>query len=627
MKKRTHLLILPLLALLSCSPSEKEKNTTKTIQKEIDKAYAKDVHSAAQPNSAVVKHLDLNIAVSFDKKEISGTASYQFEANKGAKEIILDAKDLIIEKVSLNKQKTPTTFRLEKVDAVHGQALHISLEGNQDNTLSIQYKTTASSEALQWLSPQQTADKKEPFLFTQGQAILTRTWIPIQDSPQVRITYTAQVQVPNQMMAVMSAENPKAKNDTGTYVLKMKQAIPAYLIALAVGDIEYKPISARTGIYAEKSMLDKAHTEFSEMENMVQAAEQLYGKYAWDQFDVIVLPPSFPFGGMENPRLTFATPTVIAGDKSLTTLIAHELAHSWSGNLVTNATWDDFWLNEGFTVYFEMRIMESLYGKEYADMLASIGRQDLEEELENLHEHPKDTHLKLNLEGRNPDDGMNSIAYDKGYLFLRTLETKIGREKMDTFLQGYFTKNAFTSMSTTKFISYLEALLQETQVSFDYKKWIYGPGIPDGAIRVVSDKFAQVDEAMQQWLDGKVAAKALCAKEWNVQQKVHFVRSIPEKVTLAQMQNLDKACDFTNSGNSFIAMEWYRQAILHHYHDNGVDQKIEGFLEEVGRRWYVTTLFKAFVKAERKEEAKKIYKKTRGNYHSVTANTVDEILK
>jgi leukotriene-A4 hydrolase len=421
MKKAFILVVSCISILASCNQSKEKKMMNK---------YAEEPHSFAQPNNAVITHLDLNIDVNFNTQVISGTASYNI-TNFGASEIILDAKYLEIGTIKADGEKT--SFTLGDLDENLGQSLTVAIKENTKK-IAITYKTTHKTEALQWLSAQQTADKTNPFLFTQGQAILTRTWIPIQDSPQIRITYNARVKVPSELMAVMSAENPKKKSADGIYQFKMEQPIPAYLIALAIGDIEYKMISDRTGVYAEKSMIDKVHAEFSDMEKMVLAAENLYGAYDWEQFDIIVLPPSFPFGGMENPRLSFATPTVIAGDKSLTSLVAHELAHSWSGNLVTNATWNDFWLNEGFTVYFELRIMEALYGKERANMLALIGRQDLDDELESLKDTPNDTKLKLDLKGRNPDDGMNSIAYDKGYLFLRTLEEKVGREKMDIFL-------------------------------------------------------------------------------------------------------------------------------------------------------------------------------------------------
>ena len=615
MKKISLLSFLVLICLTSCSDSKKKEETT-------TKKYVEEPHSFAKPNEAVVTHLNLDIAVDFGTKQIKGTASYDI-TNNNATEIVLDTKFLEIQKVLAGKNEVE--FSLGDFNEQLGSALRIPIDADTKN-ITVHYNTTDRTEALQWLTPQQTADKTHPFLFTQGQAILTRTWIPIQDSPQVRITYNASVKVPSSLMAVMSAQNPKVKTTDGIYNFKMQQAISPYLIALSVGNIEYKAVSERTGIYAEKSLLEKAHQEFSDMEKMVSAAENLYGNYDWEQFDVIVLPPSFPFGGMENPRLTFATPTVIAGDKSLTSLIAHELAHSWSGNLVTNATWDDFWLNEGFTVYFELRIMEALYGKDRANMLALIGRQDLEEELEGFKDSPNDTKLKLDLKGRNPDDGMNSIAYDKGYLFLRTLEETVGRERFDTFLKNYFRSHAFSTMTTERFITYLNAnLLEKHQVSFNTKEWIYKPGIPKNQSIITSDKFRSVEKTLSEIIRKNKVDVAL-TKDWTTQEWVHFVRNFPKEITTDQLALIDNAFNLTNSNNSYIAMVWFEKAITHDYRGNNVDDNIEAFLTNVGRRWYVSTIFKAYKNSDKVAEALAIYQKARPNYHSVTVNTVDDIL-
>ncbi|MDG5493035.1 M1 family metallopeptidase [Psychroserpens sp. SPM9] len=612
MKKHSLLFSLIVLAF-ACHDEKKEPITPK---------YVEESHSYARPNTAAITHLDLDIEANFDTKTISGSATYAID-NNVATSIVLDSKFLNITKVQADGKDT--TFTLGDFDAQLGRPLIIDIAPNT-NSITVFYNTTDQTEALQWLSPQQTADKTHPFLFTQGQAILTRSWIPIQDSPQIRITYNATVKVPKALMAVMSAENPKEKTADGIYTFKMKQPISPYLMALAVGDIQYKAVSHRTGVYAEPSMVDKAQAEFSDMEKMVVAAENLYGDYDWDQFDVIVLPPSFPFGGMENPRLTFATPTVIAGDKSLTSLIAHELAHSWSGNLVTNATWNDFWLNEGFTVYFEIRIMEALYGKDRANMIALIGRQDLEEEVEGFKNEPEMTKLKLDLTNKNPDDGMNSIAYDKGYLFLRTLEETVGREKFDAFLKNYFKTNAFSTVTTEGFVDYLNTnLLEPNAIEFNVDEWIYQPGIPDNQAVIVSDKFENARRTLQSFLDQKTVDVSK-TQNWTTQEWVHFIRNFPESITVEDMKRLDDAFHFTNSSNSHIAMVWFEQAINHDYHDHHVDQKIEDFLIRVGRRWYVSTLYKAFKRHDKVDEALEIYHKARGNYHSVTSNTIDEML-
>ena len=358
---------------------------------------------------------------------------------------------------------------------------------------------------MQWLSAQQTASKNNPFLFTQSEAILARSWVPCQDSPSIRFTYDAEVTVPANLLALMSASNPREKNTTGIYQFAMRQPIPSYLLALSVGDIKFHEISQRSGIYAEPSLVDTAAWEFADLEKMIAGAEALYGKYRWDQYDVIVLPPSFPFGGMENPRLTFATPTILAGDRSLTSLIAHELAHSWSGNLVTNATWDDFWLNEGFTVYFEHRIMEKLYGRDYSEMLALLALQDLHETVDDMKAKNLygDTKLKLNLVGRNPDEGVTDIAYDKGYFFLRSIEEQHGRDKFDGFVKDYFNENAFKAMDTDGFIAYLKNYYQ-TKYSITIEDsflnaWIFTEGLPANCPKPVSTRFEKVDDFSQQW--------------------------------------------------------------------------------------------------------------------------------
>lgn len=615
MKIQKSFVYLLLIIISSCMhPKETEENVY---------SYVEDPHSYAKPNNAFIKHLKLDIKVNFDKEIISGTATYDIENNKSS-QIILDSKYLDIIKVEADGKETE--FSVGPMDKQLGQALTINIS-KDTKQIAITYKTTKDTEAIQWLSPQQTTDKQYPFLFTQGEAILTRSWIPIQDSPQIKITYEANVEVPKNLMALMSAENPKKKTSDGKYHFEMTQAIASYLIALAVGDLGYEAISDRTGVYAEKSMLNKVKNEFSDMEKMVSAAEKLYGPYAWGQFDVLVLPSSFPFGGMENPRLTFATPTVIAGDKSLTSLVAHELAHSWSGNLVTNATWNDFWLNEGFTVYFEMRIMEALYGKDYANMLALISRQDLDDELENLKDTPNDTKLKLDLKGRNPDDSMNSIAYDKGYLFLRTLENTVGREKFDAFIKTYFKDNAFSSMTTEKFVTYLKTnLLDKEGVNFNVDGWINQPGIPEQHAKITSEKFKNVDLILKDFVvSGKKVDQKITA-DWSTQEWVHFIRNFPANLGAESMATLDKNLNLSNSSNSYIQMVWYEQALDHDYHGHHVDQKIEEFLTHVGRRWYVETLFKAFKRNNRMEDALKIYEKARPNYHSVTSNTIDKLL-
>lgn len=588
-----------------------------------------DKHSFSHPEEVVTTHLNLEIIVDFEAKIIRGTASYDITNKTGAGEVVFDTRNLKI-KACRDAFGNPLDFKLGKEYPILGKPLTVEL-GKDTRLVAIQFETTANSDALQWLDPVQTADKKHPFLFTQGQAILTRTWLPCQDSPGIRFTYDATVKVPKDLLPVMSANNLQAKNAEGTYFFQMKQPIPAYLVALAIGDLEFGSIGGRTGVYAEPSVLESAIYEFGDMEKMLEAAEELYGAYRWERYDVIVLPPSFPFGGMENPRLTFATPTILAGDRSLTALIAHELAHSWSGNLVTNATWDDFWLNEGFTVYFERRIMESLYGDSYAQMLALLGYQDLEHTLEELGSETEDTHLKLDLAGRDPDDGMTDIAYEKGNFFLTHIEQQVGRERFDDFLKTYFETHAFKTMTTEAFIEYLnkeligddKALADKIQVD----AWIFKPGIPDGMVAPVSNRFEIVDGMITQFMEG-IGAKQLAGmgtKDWTTHEWLHFIRHLPANLSVEQMEDLDQEFGFTASGNSEIQAAWFDHVILHDY--EAAYPALEAFLLRVGRRKFLKPIYAALAKTEAgRKRATDIYKKARPNYHAVSTGTIDEIL-
>jgi leukotriene-A4 hydrolase len=415
------------MATLAC---QKKETAEKTLT-------VNDEHTFSQPEIAVVKHLDLDIKVDFDTQTISGKASWEIDNISKGNEIIFDENTLNITKVTLGDEEKETEFELGTEVELHGKPLKITIEPNTTK-VNIYYTTTKDAVALQWLTPEQTADKKKPFLFSQGESICSRTWIPCQDSPGVRFTYNAKVTVPKDLMAVMSAENPHQKNDTGVYTFKQDKAIPSYLMAIAVGDIEFQSIDNRTGVYAEPSMLKKSAWEFAELGKMVVAAEKLYGPYRWGRYDVLVLPPSFPYGGMENPNLTFLTSRVIAGDRSLTSLLAHELGHSWSGNLVTNATWDDIWLNEGFTTYVEHRIGEEIFGKKEAEMQDVISRKELDDNIAEYGNTNPDTRLKVSLKDRNPDEGISQIPYVKGYEFLKVIEKAVGREKFDPFIKNYF---------------------------------------------------------------------------------------------------------------------------------------------------------------------------------------------
>ena len=602
-------------ALTSCKISEDTSAIPHSINP-MTTSKLFDPHSAST-SDARVSHLHWTANVNVETHIISANATFDFVAEKGAKQISFDTKDLNIEWVKVNGRKA--FFSMDEVKPFLGQALHVEIK-DTDNQVSIQYTTSPNAEALLWVEK----ENELPFLFSQSQAILARTWIPCQDSPSVRFTYSADVTVPKELMALMSAENPQVKSPDGKYHFEMKQRIPSYLLALAVGDVAFKSLSENTGVYATADMLELAYNEFSDMPGMVKAAEDLYGPYAWERYDVLVLPGAFPFGGMENPRLTFATPTILAGDKSLVSLIAHELAHSWSGNLVTNATWNDFWLNEGFTVYFEQRIMESLYGKARAEMLATLARQDLNATLAEL--PAEDTHLKLALENRNPDDGMNDIAYNKGYFFLRTIEEKIGREKFDAFLKNYFQSHAFGVMTTEGFIDILttELLTKEQADAIGIDEWIYSAGLPANTAVVQSAELEKVDELRLKWEGDEIKNSDLPWNNWSYQERYRFLSNVNYNLSLTKIQSLDESFHISKIGNSEVLFAWLMLSIQ--AKNEAVFADLATFLEKVGRRKFVAPLYEAMENNGYHVTALSIYAHCRGNYHAVTQNTVDETL-
>ncbi|GAA6139992.1 M1 family metallopeptidase [Arenicella sp. 4NH20-0111] len=582
-----------------------------------DIEVGKDYHSFSNPEQVVIQHIALDLTVDFDKKVLTGTAELTFEKkDEAAKLLILDTRDLTIHGVTSDQQVLEHSLRSS--DSFLGSALEITLP-EQGNKLTVAYTTSPDASGLQWLNPQQTAGGKQPFLFSQAQAIHARSFIPLQDSPQVRVTYSATLRTPIDLLAVMSASNDPQMKVDGVYEFTMPQPVPSYLIALAVGDLRFKAMGERTGVYAEPSMLEAAAAEFEDTESMLIETEKRYGPYGWDRYDLLILPPSFPFGGMENPRLSFITPTVIAGDKSLVSLIAHELAHSWSGNTVTNATWRDLWLNEGFTTYLTYRIMEMVYGTDRYKMEAVLGFEDLEADIGRL--ELDDEILAIDLRGRDPDDVFSNIPYEKGALFLRELEQKVGRDDFDVFLTKYFEEFAFQSITTDQFVDYLkQTLLKDHADKLDIKRieaWIFNGGLPEELPLEKSNAFTLVDDARTKWLTGELKASDIETKNWVVHQWLYFLNNLPEKLTEQQLADLDAAFDLTNSKNNEIAHSWLLMSVRNWYEP--ALPRLRQYLVEIGRNKLVKPLYRELAKTEKgRALGKAAFTKAKPGYHPLT---------
>jgi aminopeptidase N len=601
-----------------------------------------DVHSFANVREAMVRHLDLYLDVDFRNRRLSGVVDLQVERlDPASSRLVLDTRDLVIRDVwqVAGAQFTRLPFALGDPHAgglgVLGRPLTITLPlaaAASRTTVRISYQTQPQASGLQWLTPAQTAGKSDPFLFSQSQAIHARSWIPLQDTPQVRATYTAQIHAPRGLRAVMSANNlgadhrPQQPAD-GVYRFEMPQAIPSYLIAIGVGRLDYRELGPRTAIYAEPPLIEAAAREFVDTEKMVAACEQLFGPYRWDRYDMLVLPPSFPFGGMENPRLTFLSPTIIAGDRSLVSTTAHELAHSWSGNLVTNATWRDFWLNEGFTVFLQSRIVEKLYGERRAAMEDVLGLQILGRALRSL--PPGDQLLAIDLRGRDPDDGVTAVPYQKGRLFLRWLESRYGRPRLDSFLKSYFDHFAFQSITTEQFRGYLLDTLMAREPSrvsaAELDQWLLQPGLPSFAALPSSDAFVRIDALRTGWLDGSTTLASIPGAQWSTQEWLHFLNGMPTRVAAAKLQELDAAFALTASGNAEIAHGWLLIAI--HNDHRAAYPRLESYLISIGRRKLIKPLYQALVQtADGRAIAQRIYAKARAGYHPIAITTLDPIV-
>ena len=600
----------------------------------VNSAALHDEHSYAEPDKVRIGDLALDLALDFDRRQLAGTATYALKwLDPNATQLVLDTRDLAIAKVEgVDKQGqwTPLQYALAAPDPILGSKLAVQVP-QRNAQVRVTYTTSPDASGLQWLAPAMTEGKQQPFMFSQSQAIHARSWVPLQDTPAVRFTYSAHVTSPVNAMVLMSADNAGATAKSGTardgdYTFTMPQPIPSYLLAIAAGDLVFEPISERSGVWAEPAMVHKAASEFADTEKMMQVAEKLYGPYRWGRYDILVLPPSFPFGGMENPRLTFATPTVIVGDKSLVSLVAHELAHSWSGNLVTNSSWKNIWLNEGFTTYVQGRITEALYGDELAEMERQIDQDELAEEIRTAEIAPADQVLALPpLTGRDPDDALSDIAYVKGAWFLRFLEQRFGREVFDPFLRGWFDSHAFQSATNDQFIDYLQKNLlaksPNTVTPAELQAWVREPGIPAFAQRARSRNFGIVNAARIAWSgEGKLPPSSITSP-WSTQEWMHFLDGMPQTLTPEQMAALDAAYHFTGTPNGELAQRWYPLAVRSGYH--AADEEMAAFMQRVGRRKLIMPIYEALVKTpEGLAFAQEVFARARPGYHPITTASV-----
>jgi len=613
-------LLLTVCLVISCVPTEEP----------VDRTH--DYFSFANTDQFVTDHLQLDLTVDFDRQELRGTASLRMrKLDPEATEIILDTRDLDIDSITIAGSGVGETAVEHQLSPAHpklGQALNIALPqelaGLAELRVTVHYKTDPGATALQWLPPELTAGGVHPFMFSQSQSIHARSWVPLQDTPSVRITYEATIHTPAELLAVMSADNDPLTSRNGEYRFTMPQAIPSYLLAIAVGNLYFEPIGEQTGIYTEPEMMDAATFEFASTQQMLDTASSIYGPYQWGRYDLLILPPSFPFGGMENPRLSFITPSVLAGDQSLVSLIAHELAHSWSGNLVSNRTWRDIWLNEGITSYLDARLMEVLFGKDKADEERVLSYRELLQGLEEISPSMQALAPVENLD--DPDESQGSLVYQKGQLFLQHLENIFGRDNFDPFLAGYFDHFAFQSISSEQFLHYLDQnLLQKYPGKFSRAQageWLYQPGLPDDAPIPHSGTLERAERLADAWAVGEIPTQDIPLAEWSPQATVHFINNLPADLEETQLRLLDESFGFSQSRNAEIGRAWFIQVASRRHLPAYL--AMEAHFHRYGRTRLLYPVYIALAEnGEDAELAREFFSIARPKYHPLTVTAID----
>ena len=625
MHRNIAILIVIAWAGAACS----DRNAPSSV---VEDSRAHDFFSFANTDQFVTEHLSLDLTVDFDEQQLHGTATLNLKrVAHDANEIVLDTRDLIIENASFaagDGQTIDADFRRGETHAVMGTALIVEvppeLQAAPAVSLTVHYRTSPQASALQWLPPELTAGGEHPFLYSQSQAIHARSWVPLQDTPAVRITYDAVIHTPPELLALMSANNDPDAARTGTYTFEMPQPIPAYLLAIAVGNIYFAPIGDQTGVYAEPETVESAAFEFADTQAMLETAEAMFGPYQWGRYDLLILPPSFPYGGMENPRLSFLTPSLLAGDRSLVGVVAHELAHSWSGNLVTNATWRDGWLNEGWTSYLEMRLMEVIYSKERAAEENVLGYRELLLDFDVV--TPERQALAPPFETGDPDDFQGIVHYHKGNLFLQYLEHAFGREAFDEFISSYFNDFEFGTITSEQFLDYLdEKLLSTHEGNVDrarVEKWLYEPGLPEDAVIPTSATLDEAAELASSWSQGEVDVADIPTADWSPQAMVHFINSLDADLSSEKLAELDTALGLSDTRNAEIGRTWFIQ-VAQRQHRPAYD-KLALHLKRFGRTRLVRPVYVALAEnGADLELARELFEEARSIYHPINISKIE----
>ncbi|KAF9921851.1 Leukotriene A-4 hydrolase [Linnemannia zychae] len=602
---------------------------------------AYDPNSQSNLDEVKTSHIHLNLAVDFVTKTLSGSAELDIEAIADiVSKLILDTSYLAIKSVTLDG--TPLKHTMADRDEKYGSALTIelgkTLNKGDKAKIVIDYSTTDECTACQWLEPSQTVGKKHPYLFTQCQAIHCRSMVPCQDSPSIKLTYSANINAP--LRAVMSAVptgEEKQANGTTTYKFQQKTRMPSYLIALAVGNLEGREIGPRSTVWTEPEVIEAAAWEFVDTESFIRTGEELLTPYDWGRYDLLVLPASFPYGGMENPCLTFVTPSLLAGDRSLVDVVAHEIAHSWMGNLVTTENWEHFWLNEGFTVFVERKILGRMQGNEHAEFSAIIGHKALVESVDIYgKEHPF-TALRPCLRGEDPDDAFSSIPYEKGFNLLYYLEKHLGGpDVFEPYLRAHVQEFAGRSINTDDWKAFLYSFMEKNfgqekvdllnQV--DWEAWLAGTGMPPVENKFDDTLAKECNCLCKRWDNSRHVEKPTEFSSKDIEgfssnQKVVFLERVSELDSLphSHLELMDELYGLTQVRNAEVRFRWHMVCLKANYEK--MYPEVAQFASTMGRMKFCRALLRALYLAKNGSElARETFIKNRSFYHPIAATMI-----
>jgi leukotriene-A4 hydrolase len=581
-----------------------------------------DPHSYADLGQGRIKHIDFQIHVDFNKHCLQVQAVYTLDQPiEGS--FFMDTSDLNVLEVHSNDKKI--FWEMDESDPLLGERLH--LHGlNGISSFSINLTTSPGASALQWLEAHQTSGERHPFLYSQCQSINARSIFPCQDTPSVRFTYTADVWVAPPLTAVMAAarRGSQMDGDMNCFNFHMPQPIPSYLFALAVGNLTFRELGPRCGIFSEPEIIDAAAWEFAENETKIIEAEKLFGPYVWERYDILVLPPSFPYGGMENPRLTFLSPIFLLGDRSETMIVTHELAHAWTGNLVTNATWEDFWLNEGWTTFAHTRITEAIEGRDYAQFRTALARIRMLKDMDRFGMTSPLTCLWFPMQGLHPDEIFSSIPYHKGNAFLMQLEETVGREAFDAFIKKYINTFRFRSITTAAFVEFMKEELPLAASKVDFQKWLYRPGFPEDAPSLKSFIYDDVSEKAEAFVKGERLQSGEI-KDWKPDQIQLFLQLLPERISFEDCSYLEQLFDIHERTAAATLSAFYTLSVRSGYQN--VLPGIEHFVATIGRHFLVSPVLRAMTQSDwARNKARPIFERYRSRHHPITVNYLDKIL-